>query len=500
MRIFDSLLISLAISAASLLNLTSPCQSAEPEAAAIDRVVENAMKAWQVPGVVLVVVHKDRVLVLKGYGVKRLGDPTPMSPDTLVPLASCTKAFTATLAGMLVDDGVLRWDDLVQRHLPRFRLSDPNADALVSLRDLLAHRTGVKGHDLLWYHAPWSIDETIARVEHLPLEYPFRGGFDYSSIMYMAAGRVISAATDKPWERLVRDRITRPLGMKSVHFTTTTIPRDADRATGHIRRANGRIETLPEYAMVEPNPAGSMHVTARDLAAWLKFQLAGGVVNKRRLISEASLKETRTPQTIIRLEGLAKRMNPETRSLSYGLGWIVYDHRGKLVLAHGGVMDGFRTQITLLPEEGLGFALLNNLHETRMNQAIANSLIDFCCDLPPRDWNAHFQAVVKEEEAEKTAERKSRALHRQPGVKPSLPLAAYTGEYSHPAYGTATIKEAKGKLQVKWSSFQAPLEHWQRDEFRVSDGFLADRFIDFAVTPQQSVAGMRFLDQSFEKK
>ena len=95
---------------------------------------------------------------------------------------------------MLADDGALGWDDRVSTHAPAFRLSDPNADALVSVRDLLCHRTGLGPHDLLWYRAPWGVDHTLKQVPLLPLDYPFRGGYRYSSIPYMAAGKVAEAA------------------------------------------------------------------------------------------------------------------------------------------------------------------------------------------------------------------------------------------------------------------------------------------------------------------
>src|SRR5439155_26088326 len=115
--------------------------------------------------------------------------------------------------------------------------------------------------------------------------------------------------------------------------------------------ACSKLSVMPAYRMPDPNPAGSMHAPARNPAAWLKFPLAGGTANGKRLVSEKSLNETKRPQTIIRLEGNARAMNPDTIQLSYGLGWVIADHRGKLVLAHGGQIDGFRVQITLLPDE-----------------------------------------------------------------------------------------------------------------------------------------------------
>ena len=157
-------------------------------AADVEVIVRNAIEAWQIPGVAVAIVKDDQPIFLKGFGVREAGGEQAVTPDTVFPLASCTKAFTTTLLAMLADDGVIGWDDPLRKHLPGFKLSDPNADALLTVRDLLCHRCGIAGHDLLWYHAPWGIDEVIRRAQTLPLEYPFRGGYRYSSIPFMAAG------------------------------------------------------------------------------------------------------------------------------------------------------------------------------------------------------------------------------------------------------------------------------------------------------------------------
>lgn len=474
--------------------------AAEPDTVAVDRVMADALTTWDVPGAALVVVRGDRVLVLKGYGHKHADRPDAVTPDTLFPIASCSKAFTSTLVAMLVDDGKFGWDDHVRDHLPGFKLSDPHADAMVSLRDLLAHRTGVTGNDLLWYRAPWGVDEAIARAGKLPLGYPFRGGFDYNSIMYMAAGRAAAHRAGQPWEKLVKERITDPLGMAGVRFTTKDIPADADRASGHRRGKAGKIGLMAAYEMPEPNPAGSVQLTARDLAAWMRFHLAGGVIGGRRLVSEKNLTETKLPQNIIRLEGIARAMNPDTHQLSYGMGWVVSDHRGKLVHAHGGMIDGFRTQITLLPGEKLGIALLNNLHETRMNQAVTNTLIDLYCGLPPREWNAFFLKIVADTAAAKRAAVDARNKARNPNTKPSLAPDGYVGAFENPAYGTAKVTAKDGNLALEWSSFRCPLEHFQDDTFRVTEGYFEDKLVEFAGELGRGVTALRFNAVVFKSK
>lgn len=477
-----------------------PARAAEPAPEAVDALAADALKAFHVPGAAVVVVRGDQTLILKGYGTRTLGANDPVTADTVFPLASCTKQFTTALLAMLADDGVLDWDDAVRKHDPAFKLSDPNADALLTLRDLLSHRTGLAAHDLLWYRAPWNLDHTLKQVPLLPLDYPFRGGYRYSSIPYMAAGCIAATAGKAPWEKLVRDRVTEPLGMTGVAFTTQDIPKDADRALGHRIGKSGKLERMPTYEMKEPNPSGSMSATARDLANWLQFHVADGISpSGRRLVSAKQLLETRTPQNLMRLEGNAKLLFPETVQASYAMGWVVSDYRGLKVVGHGGLIDGFRIQLTLVPDKEFGFAVLTNLHDTRMPMALTNTLIDAYCDLKPRDWNAYFLKVEADVAAEKKAALKARDAARDASAKPALAVGAYAGEYRHSAYGTATVTEADGKLTAKFSSFEYPLEHYERDTWRVTGGFFEDELAVFTVKDGKAT-GLKLSGIEFVRK
>ena len=478
----------------------APVRADEPKPETIDAALESALKTFQAPGAAVAVVRPDQVLVLKGYGRCSASANDPVTTDTVFPLASCTKQFTTALLAMLVDDGALAWDDPVKKHLPAFKLSDPNANALLTVRDLVSHRTGLGGHDLLWYRAPWGLDHTLKQVPLLPLDYPFRGGYRYSSIPFMAAGRIAEGCGKEKWEKLVLERLCEPLEMKGVYFTTAQIPGNADRACGHRLTKEGRIERMPVYEMTEPNPSGSMNATVRDLAAWLQFQVAEGVApSGKRLVSTQALLETRAPQTIMRLDGAEKALFPETVQMSYAMGWVANDYRGLKVVGDGGLIDGFRIQITLVPDKDLGFAVLTNLHDTRMPMAVTNALIDLYCGLPAKDWNAHYHKVEVDAAAARKKGLEDRDKKRDPTVKPSLPLADYTGEYIHPAYGTATVAFRDGKLSARYSSFRYPMEPYEGDSFRVTDGFFADELAVFTVKGG-AVTGLKLSEIEFRRK
>src|SRR5262249_31284615 len=218
-------------------------------------------------------VYRGRVIIARGYGVKQLGKKEPVTGDTLFPLASCTKAFTTTAMAMLVDEGKLAWDDPVRKHVPFFRLADPLADAKVTLRDLLCHRTGVASHDLLCYRAPWNLEEQIRRIGKAEPSRSFRSAFQYQSIMFIAAGHGIGTAAATPWGEFVQKRIFTPLDMSSASVTTAAALKSADHAIPHQRNKEGKVEAEPWYRFEEPNPAASVNASARDLSKWLRFQL-----------------------------------------------------------------------------------------------------------------------------------------------------------------------------------------------------------------------------------
>jgi CubicO group peptidase (beta-lactamase class C family) len=431
--------------------------------AGADALVVEALKQWQVPGAAVVVVERGRIMYLKGHGVRELGRPEPVTPDTLFPLASCTKAFTSTLTAMLADDGKLNWDDPVRKHLPDFRLSDPLASDGVTLRDLLCHRTGLASHDELWYGSPWPVAEQVRRAGLLALAHPFRTTFHYQSVMYSAAGLASARVSGTPWDDLVRKRIFEPLGMRGAICTS----KGEQRATPHRIDRDGKLVPIPWYEQPEPNPAGSIHLTARDLASWLLFQLGDGTWQGKRLISDKNFAETHMPQIVQRLEGVTAATNPETTMMSYGLGWVVQDYRGTLVWAHTGIIDGFRAQIAIAPKAGYAVAVLSNRHETRMNLALVNAMIDRLIGPVTRDWNEYLKRVVaREEEVVREAKANRERIRRQSSMP--RPMPEYVGAYEHPAYGECVVKLAEGEgLQWRWLNRRAPMIWDQADQFHL---------------------------------
>ncbi len=271
------------------------------------------------------------------------------------------------MLGIAVDEGKITWDDPVTRHLPDLRLAvmseDPKAEC--TLRDLLSHRHGFARMSMLWLSGALGRAEVLARAVHAEPLVEFRKEFHYSNVAYLAAGEAVAVAMGESWDNLVTERIFKPLGMSSSAVSLDQARRSESLALGYRwGEADQRSVVAPTVDLDSIAPAGAIYSTAEDMAKWIRFQLGRGEFEGKRLISEQSIETTWTPQISM---GSAN---------SYGLGWMIHEHRGKRVVEHGGAVDGFTAQVTLLPDEGIGYVLLMNLEVSPLREKTMALILD----------------------------------------------------------------------------------------------------------------------------
>src|SRR5205823_2726167 len=178
--------------------------------------------------------------------------------------------------------------------------------------------------------------------------------------------------------------------------------------------------------------------SAHDMAQWLRFQLAGGAIDGKRLMSLSSLEETHTPQTIIPIGPATRLLYPDTNFLNYGLGWNISDYHGELLVAHAGALNGFRTNVALLPKRNLAIVILENIGRGSALAALRNTIIDQFLGVPARDWNADLLDAEKFEGAKAEDKQTERVAKRATAAKPSHDVAAFAGTYHHAGLGAAT--------------------------------------------------------------
>ncbi|MBX9582619.1 MAG: serine hydrolase [Gemmataceae bacterium] len=494
----------------ALLLLPAAARAGDFDPKPVDEVVEKAMAACDAPGAAVVVVKDGEIIHLKGYGVKKQCTDEKVTPDTVFPIASCSKAFTATLVAMLAADGKLKWDDKVRDHLPAFRLSDELADREVTLRDLLCHRTGMPRHDLLWAMRDTDADDLIRRWGRAKPSTSFRSTWEYSNVPFTTAGVVAGRLCGSDWAAATKTRIFDPLGMTSSSGTSKAGQSAADHATPHYKRYGGGVEPVAWDDADFIGGAGCVNSSARDMGRWLQFQLAGGQAGDKRLLPAAALKETHCPQMVVKPTGpFAVYYPPKAGAYTaYGLGWFVHDYRGHLGVSHGGTLTGFRAQVMLVPEKKIGVCVLCNLRPSLVTEAVCKSVLDRLLGLPAEDWVKFHTGAQAGLEFQVAAGRTARAIGRKADTKPSLAPAKYAGKYDEPAYGRLVIAEADGKLTAAWGRFTFRLDHHHLDTFTAvpvgpkDEVFSFDRATleaHFRLGPDGEVEGVRFVDQEFKR-
>jgi CubicO group peptidase (beta-lactamase class C family) len=319
--------ILIAASAVSLCAQTAP----PPD---LDSYVAKSMKTFDVPGMAVAIVKDGKVVIAKGYGVRKLGDPTPVDEHTMFGIGSNTKAFTTAALAGLVDAGKLSWDDPVYQRLPGFVMYDPYVSHEMTIRDLLTHRSGMglgEGDLLFWPHSTYTREEIIYKLRFMKPASSFRSHYAYDNLLYMTAGQIIPAVTGTSWDDYIRQHIFAPLGMNNSNVSNTAFKPDDDYAFPH-ERVDGKLQVIPFEVLDNAGPAGAINSCAADMAKWVQLQLNRGKFIDRdgRLFSEQRSKEMWSPQTILPIGDPPPPLaGLKPNFADYALGWGLRDYHGR---------------------------------------------------------------------------------------------------------------------------------------------------------------------------
>ena len=426
------------------------------------RHIDENRAAASVPGLAVALVRDGETVLAEGFGLRDVARGLPMTADTLAAIGSCSKAFTATVLAVLADEGRLTWDTPVVDLLPAFRLHDPVASARVTVRDLLSHRTGLPGHDYMWYHFGGSRRTLVERLAHLPASADLRQTWQYQNLVYSAAGYLAGRLVDTTWEALVAARIFAPLGMVRSNFSVSDSPRDPDHALPY--ELDGESLRQMAFANIDNiGPAGSINSSVNELIPWLQLQLNQGRHGAQQLVSAERLADIHFPQAIIPDQARSRIYGADF--VTYGLGWLIQIHRGRRLIWHSGGIDGFVANVAFMPDLNAGVAVLANLNVNTLVPAVMFSIFDALLDSADRDWYGHFRAVAGQLRTLEAETAEKLAANRIPGTTPGHPLSAYCGTFTHPGYGELTIQLVEDVLIKTYNGLRQPLAHHHYDTF-----------------------------------
>lgn len=431
----------------------------------LDGFIRDAMDQTGLPGMAVAVVYQDEVVYSEGFGVREVGKPERIGPDTVFLLASVSKPLASTVVAGVVGRQVINWTDPVIEHNKSFALKDDFVTRNASFADLMAHRSGLKtGAGDLLEDLGFDRAYILGHLNQEPLD-TFRSSYNYSNFGYTEAGQAAADAMKMTWEDLAEEILFRPLGMSASSYRHSDYENATDKASIHVPLGNKQWSAKFRRNADSEAPAGGASSSVRDMAQWLRLQIGNGTYQGKPVIDPAALQTTHVPHAV---SGPA--LAPAARSHFYGLGWNVsYDDQARVQLGHSGAFNlGTATAVAMLPGERLAIVALTNGRPQGIPEAITSGFLDAAQHGSPTvDWLAFTAGIFNQiYESGKPAIDYTKAPS---APSPARANSAYTGTYDNTYYGPLVVSEQEGKLAMRMGPAGSPtifpLTHFDGDTF-----------------------------------
>jgi CubicO group peptidase (beta-lactamase class C family) len=435
----------------------------------LDAFIGETMQKTKIPGLAVAVVYKGQPVFLKGYGVRKLGEPAKVAPDTVFEIASLSKPITSTIIASLVGTGEVNWDDRIAELDPDFALSNQSVTEQVTIGDLFSHRSGLPtGAGDVLEDLGYSRPEILHRIRRVPLEGPFRETCHYSNFALTEAAIAATLATGKTWEELAEQELYTKIGMRSTSSRYSDYENNPNKAALHYLQ-DGLYKNWFVREADSEAPAGGVSSNVRDLARWMQLQLDGGTFNGQQVVSRAALEETHKPQICTADPAIAPAHCPGNQN--YGLSWNVSsDTEGRLLLSHSGAfLLGSSTAVFLVPRDQIGIVVLVNGTPVGVPESVGRTFLDyFHYGTAKVDYITVFRPIFDEMYRE-TQDSSPDYSRLQPPSSPSsaAPLSAYVGTFTNPYYGNLKIEVERNRLILRLPPRDSyyELTHWDGDTF-----------------------------------
>jgi len=430
--------------------------------AQVKQFVDESMKQLGVPGVGLALIDGGKVVYEGGLGVKELGKPDRVDENTLFMAASNTKGMTTLLLSELVDEKKLRWDQPVTEIYPSFKLGDADTTKKVLVKNLICACTGLPRIDLPWIFefkqsTPAS---SLALLGTMQPTSKFGEVFQYSNLMAAAAGyigghliypdRELGAAYDTA----MQERIFKPLGMNATTFDMARALR-ANHASPHGDDFDGKPSLANmafNYAVVPHRPAGGVWTSAHDLIRYVQLEInQGKLPDGKQLVSSESLLARRIPQV------------PLGEDAWYGMGLMVDKTWGVTVVHHGGSLAGYKSDIMLLPDAGIGAVILTNSDKGQtLLRPFMRRLLEIVYEGKP-EAAADVAAAAARQKAALAKERERLVIPADPAQ-----VKALASHYVSKDLGDITVINRDGSTAFDFGEWKSKVASRKNDDGTIS--------------------------------
>ncbi len=364
----------------------------------MDKIANDTLAFWKVPGCAVAVVQGDKVLLCEGYGVKQIGLNNAIDCHTRFPIASITKLITAAAFGILHDQGTITLDNAIMDVYPTIKLSDPYAASHLTFRDCLAMRSGLPGpsvNHLLYDKPAITREELLDQVlPSLPLTFGFRSHFAYQNLLYLLA----EIAFKPSYRAFLQQHLLAPLEMNETLTSFQALQNCPNKVFPNVWNTD-HFEQVPFENLDVWSAAAGLSSSAHDMTHFLSFLLHQGTYRSKTLLSLPTFTQLFTPQVIATNEEFTGRsiggklLFPNAQFLTYGLGCFIHDYRGIGIVQVPGQIDGINCVLAIVPSLNLGFFVGANAESAPFTRALLFQLLDTFLD-QKTDWNQYFLEII----------------------------------------------------------------------------------------------------------
>jgi CubicO group peptidase (beta-lactamase class C family) len=425
--------------------------------------ISEGMNYWGVPGATVSIINSENSIYKETFGYRDVDNKIEIDENTVFQIGSITKSFTATIAAVLVDEGVLNWDTPIKEYVQQFKMSDACATETASISDFLSHRSGLPPHNRFWHGTYFTRNQLFEKLEGLEMAWPIRTHFEYTNLNFMVAACVMEKVTGKSWEELIVEKLFIPLEMKSASLKKAGLLSAGNYAKPYKNGVDG-FETFEPLNIDAMAPAGAINMNMNDLMKWTSFQLNKGTYKGKQIISQHNMKRIHTLHSVN--ADIFPIKFDEIPYTNYGLGMFIEPYRGIDVLYHGGNVDGVVSVSMILPQNGYGITIQANMHEANFFLlSTVYRVIDLLLGMEPIDWNERYMAAINDYVAYETENEIAKAEQFEKGkclnTIPSHSLESYTGRFENKAYGVLEIEVRENKLVATYNNNTSILKYFQ---------------------------------------
>jgi len=457
---------------------------------ALDNYIATSVKNYDLTGLSIALIKDNEVVFTKAYGSKNTKFNQQLETASLFNIASCSKAFTASCLSKLVNEGKLKWSDKVTSYLPDFKLADPNITSLLTVEDLLCHRSGLGTFygDLLWYQTDYSQEEIMKRMEFLPITVQYRSEFGYQNDMYIVAGKIIEKITGLTWGEYLKENILTPLNMLQTRVASKYLDKNQNIAMPHLKKE------VEELYLIDEHPALSIYSSTDELSNWVKMLLNKGQFEGKTILDEKVVRDLFTARLAMPVSSYSESLG--TNFKNYAIGWSTFDYAGKKIVEHDGGMPGYISKVCLVPSENLGMIILTN-DMNYLPTALRYRILDLFFSESEKDWAQIYLGYQKASDDYDQEKKEKKYANRNENTKPTLKLKEYAGSYEDKMYGKAEITFEKGELTFTMlpakKAFTSKMAHWQDNSFHIklNDNFLPEGWVNFYFDENKNLEGFK---------